>query len=68
MFAIITPQSIRRGTFALVTTLITGIRTYIDHLNVGDEPFVWTATVDEILMKVRLVQTSIKRLVDNNAK
>jgi hypothetical protein len=28
----------------------------------------WTATADEILAKVRLVQTNIKKLVDNNAK
>ena len=32
------------------------------------KPFVWTATADEILAKVRLVQTNIKRLVDSNAK
>jgi hypothetical protein len=31
-------------------------------------PFTWTATADEILAKVRLVQTNIKKLVDNNAK
>jgi hypothetical protein len=29
---------------------------------------VWAATADEILAKVRIVQTSIKKLVDNNAK
>ena len=32
------------------------------------KPFIWTATTDEILAKVRIVQTNIKRLVDNNAK
>jgi ATPase subunit of ABC transporter with duplicated ATPase domains len=32
------------------------------------QPFVWTATADEILAKVRLVQTNIKQLVANNAK
>ena len=30
--------------------------------------FVWTATADEILAKVRLVETNIKKLVDNNAQ
>jgi len=29
---------------------------------------VWTATADEILAKVRLVQTTIRKLVGNNAK
>jgi transposase len=67
-FGIITRQSIRRGTFASVTVLITRIRDYIAHWNAAAKPFVWTATADEILAKVRITQTNIKRLVDNNAK
>lgn len=38
------------------------------HWNIGAKPFTWTATADEILAKVRLVETNIKKLVDNNAK
>jgi transposase len=67
-FGIITRQSIRRGTFSSVKVLIKQIRDYIAHWNANPEPFVWTATADEILAKVRLVQTNIKKLVDNNAK
>jgi transposase len=67
-FGIITRQSIRRGTFASVTVLIAKIRAYIDQWNSDAKPFVWTATADEILAKVKLVQANIKRLVDNNAK
>jgi transposase len=67
-FSIITRQSIRRGTFSSVGTLTTQIRRYIDHWNATAEPFAWTATADEILAKVQLVQTNIKQLVDNNAK
>jgi transposase len=67
-FGIITRQSIRRGTFASVTALITRIRDYIGHWNANAKPFVWTATTDEILARVRITQTNIKRLVDNNAK
>ena len=48
--------------------LIGQICDYIDHWNTNPAPFVWTATAEEILAKVRLVQTSIKKLVDNNAK
>jgi hypothetical protein len=48
--------------------LIAKIRAYIDRWNADAKPFVWTATADEILAKVKLVQTNIKRLVDNNAK
>jgi transposase len=67
-FGIITRQSIRRGTFTSVTVLIKQIRDYIDHWNADPKPFQWTATADEILAKVRLVQASVKKLVDNNAK
>jgi transposase len=67
-FGIITRQSIRRGTFTSVKVLIKQIRDYIAHWNINPKPFAWTATADEILAKVRLVQTNIKKLVDNNAK
>ena len=67
-FGVITRQAIRRGTFSSVKVLIKRIQNYIAHWNSNPEPFVWTATADEILAKVRLVQASIKKLLDNNAK
>jgi len=67
-FGIITRQSIRRGTFTSVTVLIKQIRDYINNWNRNPKPFTWTATADEILAKVQLVQASIRKLVDNNAK
>lgn len=67
-FGILTRQSLRRGTFPSVTALIGHIRDYIDHWNTNAKPFIWTATAGEILAKVRLAQTNIKKLVDNNAK
>ena len=67
-FGIITRQSIRRGTFTSVKVLIAQIRDYITYWNATATPFVWTATAEEILAKVRLVQTNIKKLVDNNSK
>lgn len=63
---VITRQSIRRGTFSSVKVLIKQIRDYIAHWNTSPEPFVWTATADEILAKVQLVQTNVKKLVDNS--
>jgi hypothetical protein len=48
--------------------LIGQIRDYIAHWNTNAKPFVWTATAEEILAKVRLIQTNIKKLIDNNAK
>jgi len=67
-FGIITRQAIRRGTFSSVRVLIKRIGDYINHWNSDAEPFVWTATADEIFAKVRLVQSNIKKLLDNNAK
>ncbi|MFI6408529.1 IS630 family transposase [Streptomyces sp. NPDC050548] len=67
-FEIITRQSIRRGTFASVNVLVKQIRDYINSWNENAKPFTWTATADEILAKVLLVQTSVKKLVNNNSK
>ena len=67
-FGVITRHAIRRGTFSSVKVLIKRIQNYIAHWNSNAEPFVWTATADEILAKVRLVQANIKKLLDNNAK
>ncbi|OXM59029.1 transposase, partial [Amycolatopsis vastitatis] len=65
-FGIITRQTIRRGTFTSVKVLVKQIRDYIAHWNVDAAPFTWTATADEILAKVRVTQTNIRKLVDNN--
>jgi transposase len=67
-FGIITRQAIRRGTFVSVNHLIHRIRAYVEHWNATAEPFVWTATAQDILAKVRLVQTDIRKLVQNNSK
>jgi len=67
-FGIITRQAIRRGTFVSVNHLIQRIRAYVKHWNADAEPFAWTATANEILAKVRLVQTTVRKLVQNNSK
>lgn len=67
-FGTITKQAIRRGTFTSVDALIQRIRNYLEHWNSHAEPFIWTATAEEILTKVRLVEASIRKLVENNAK
>jgi transposase len=64
-FGNITRRSIRRGTFTSVTALIGD---YVAHWNSDAQPFTWTATTNEILAKVRWVQTSIEQLVENNTK
>lgn len=56
------------SSFDSVKVRVAQIHDYITHWNTDPRPFQWTATTDEILAKVRLTQTNIKRLVDNNAK
>ena len=47
----------------------TGIRPQPHLANRGSkifEPFVWTATADEVLARVRWVETNVKKLIANN--
>ncbi|MGW3730282.1 IS630 family transposase [Streptomyces sp. NPDC000851] len=66
-FGILTRQSIRRGTFSSVDVLVKQIRDYINSWNQEEKPFTWTKTADEVLAKVRPVQTNVKKLVNDNA-
>jgi putative transposase len=52
-FNIITQRAIRRGTFRSVKALINRIEQFIDQYNRESHPFVWTASADSILEKVR---------------
>jgi len=52
-FAKITTQRIRRGTFENVRALETAIEQYLTHHNDHCKPFVWTATADAIIDKVK---------------
>ncbi len=52
-FREITDKAIRRGVFHSVPDLITAIEDYINANNDSPKPFVWTATADAILEKVR---------------
>ncbi|MDW5327131.1 hypothetical protein [Plantactinospora sp. KLBMP9567] len=67
-FGIITRQAIRRGTFTSVTRLTRAINDYVTAWNTDARPFVWTATPDEILAKVRWVHTQVRKLLTNNDK
>ena len=48
----LTAKRIRRGSFASVKALIQAIREYLDDHNKQPKPFVWTASVEQILAKV----------------
>ena len=52
-FNIITQRAIRRGTFKSVKALIRKIEDYVRRYNSHSHPFVWTATADSILEKIK---------------
>ncbi len=52
-FNIITQRAIRRGTFKSVKELVTKIEWFVNQYNSISHPFVWTATADSILKKLK---------------
>lgn len=49
----ITQQAIRRGTFGSVKELVSKIDQFVKHHNASTKPFIWTATADSILDKIK---------------
>jgi len=52
-FNLITQRAIRRGTFRSVKELVSKIDTFVENYNTNTQPFVWTATADSILEKIK---------------
>jgi putative transposase len=52
-FHVITQKAIRRGTFRSVKDLVHKIDQFVQNHNKDTRPFVWTATADSILEKVK---------------
>ena len=52
-FGKLTDKAIRRGIFGSVPDLIAAIENYLQTNNTDPKPFVWTATAEQILQKVR---------------
>ncbi len=52
-FNFITQRALRRGTFKSVKELITKIEQFVKQYNANSCPFVWTATADSILEKIK---------------
>jgi hypothetical protein len=64
-FREITDKAIRRGSLASVQELIDAIQEFIDVHNDDPKPFVWTATADEIIEKVRRGRVALKAVKQN---
>lgn len=52
-FNLITQKAIRRGTFKSVKELVSKIDRFVANYNLNTKPFVWTATADSILEKIK---------------
>lgn len=61
-FSEITTKRIRRGSFESVAELIAAIEEYLEIHNADPRPFVWTATADSILEKVKRGRTALGQL------
>jgi transposase len=59
LFGIVTERMIRRGTYHTVHELETAIYNWLAKWNDSPKPFVWTATADVILEKVRRCKESV---------
>ena len=58
----LTDKAIRRGIFRSVPDLIAAIEDYLAASNDDPRPFVWTATAEEILEKVRRGRVTLERI------
>jgi hypothetical protein len=61
-FRDLTDKAIRRGVFRSVPELIAAIEAYLAAHNNNPRPFVWTASADEILEKVRRGRVALGRI------
>jgi len=63
-FAKLDDKAIRRGIFQSVPDLITAIETYLTANNTEPKPFVWTATAEQILEKVRRGRVTLEAITN----
>jgi len=63
-FGKLTDKAIRRGVFHSVPDLIAAIETYLDTNNTHPTPFVWTATAEQILAKVRRGRVALQAITN----
>ncbi|MFI5846147.1 IS630 family transposase [Catenuloplanes sp. NPDC051500] len=65
-FATLTDKMIRRGVFHSVDDLVTAIEEFLRVHNDDPKPFVWTATTESILAKVRRGRVALQQTTTQN--
>ena len=61
-FRNLTDKALRRGVFGSVPDLISAINAYLDAHNSDPKPFIWSATADQILEKVRRGRVTLEAI------
>lgn len=61
-FEELSEKAIRRGSFVSVPDLIHAIDTFLEAWNAKPKPFVWTATVEEIIKKIERARAKLEQL------
>ncbi len=64
LFGKLEDKATRRGTFQSVPDLIAAIDAYLQLTNEDPKPFVWTATADQILIKVRRGRVALNAITN----
>jgi len=52
----------RRGRFTSVADLTQAITTWAEHWNIDPKPFIWKATAEDIITKVRRGRETLNRI------
>ncbi len=58
-FRDLTANRLRRGVFRDVMELVDAIDGYVDHHNENPKPFIWTASANDILEKVKRARRTL---------
>ena len=61
-FKELTDTRLRRGVFTSVAELTTAITTWAEHWNQDPKPFIWKATAEDIITKVRRGRTTLNQI------
>ncbi len=61
-FKELTDKRLRRGTFTSVADLTAAITTWAEHWNTNPTPFIWKATTEDIITKVRRGRQTLNQL------
>ncbi len=67
-FAELTEKAVRRGIFVSVGDLVEAITAFLEHWNEAPRPFVWSATVDEIMAKIDRARRTLDKIEPGWAK